>query len=153
MRGLTGEFAGDLDDFRHAGHAADEDELVDVRGGNTGFLEAIADGFLGALEKLVGELLQLGAGHGELDVLRPSGVGGNEGEVDVVGLTGREGDLRFLRFFLDALERVGLAGEVDALIFFELADDVLDEGVVPIVAAELGVAVGGEDFEDAVADF
>ena len=109
VRCLACKFAGDLYDFRHAGHAANEDELIDFRGGNTGFLEAIADGFLGALEKLIGELLQLGAGHGELDMLRPSGIGGDEGEVDVEGLAGGKGNLRFLSLLLDALEGVGLA--------------------------------------------
>ena len=46
-----------------------------------------------------------------------------------------------------------MTGEVDALVLFELVDDVFDEGVVPIVTTELGVAVGGEDFEYSVADF
>ena len=73
MRCLAGEFAGGLDDLGHAGHAADEDEFVDVGGGDAGFLETIPDRLLGALEKAVGELLQLGAGEGELDVLRSGG--------------------------------------------------------------------------------
>jgi hypothetical protein len=110
-------------------------------------------GLLGALEERVGELFELGAGEGELDVLGSGGIGRDEGQADVVGLRGGKGDLGFFRFLLDALEGVGLAGEIDALVLFELADDPLDERVVPVVAAELGVAIGGEHFEDAVADF
>ncbi len=153
VRGLSGEFLGDFHDFRHTGHAADENEFVDLGGGEPGFLEAVPNGLFGALEEAVGELLQFGTGEGELNVFRAGGISGDERKVDVVGLAGGEGDLRFFRLFLDPLEGVGLAGEVDALILFELADDVFDEGVVPVIAAELGVAVGGEDFEDAVADF
>ena len=70
----------------HPGHAADEYELVDLRGCEAGFLEAVADGLLGALEEVVGELFQFRPGEGELDVLRPGGVGGDEGQADVVGL-------------------------------------------------------------------
>ena len=39
-----------------------------------------------------------------------------------------------------------------ALLLLELVGDVVDQGLVPVVAAEVGVAVGREDLEDAVAD-
>jgi hypothetical protein len=149
---LVEEFVGGLDHLGHAGHAADEDELVNLRLGELGIGEAGLHGLDGALEQRVGELLQPGAGEGLLDVLRPGGVGGDEGEVDVVGLGRGQGDLGLLGLLLEALEGVGLLAEVDAGVGLEFAQHPVDEGVVPVVAAEVGVAVGGLHLEHAVAD-
>ena len=86
-------------------------------------------------------------------MLRPGRVGRDEWKIQVVFLGGREGDLRLLRLFLDALDRIWLLGKVDAGFLFEIPDDPIHEAVVPIVAAEVGVAVRGGNLEDPVADF
>ena len=153
VRRLACKFVSGLNDFRHAGHSANEDKLVNFSGGNVRFLEAIGDGLLGALEEVVGELFELTTGEAELDVLGTGGIRGDEGEVEVVILGGRESDLRLFCFFLNALEGVGLTGEVDAFGALELRDDVVDERVVPVVTTELGVAISCEDFKDAIGDF
>ncbi len=59
VRFLAGELARGLDDLRHAGHAADEHEFVDSFARELGVLEAVLDRLDGALEKGVGQLLQL----------------------------------------------------------------------------------------------
>ena len=147
------EFASGLDDFWHAGHAADEDEFVHIRLGPLGIAETVADWLDGALEEVVGELLEFGAGEFFLNVLRPGGVGGDEGQIDFEFLGGREGDLGFFAFFFNALNGVGLLGEVDAGVFFELVNDPIHDAVIPIITTEVSVAIGGFDFEDAVTDF
>ena len=147
---LADHVAGGLDDLGHAGHAADEDELIDLALAPLGVAQAILDGLDGALEEVVGELFELGPGELLLDVLRSAGVGGDEGKIDLVFLGGGEGDLGLLGFFLDALDGVGLLGEVDAGLGFELADDPLHDAVVPVVATEVGVAVGAANLEDTV---
>ena len=82
----------------------------------------------------------------------PSLRGRDEREVDR-RLRGRgELDLRLLRGLLQALERHRVVAEVDAFVLLELVGDVVDEALVEVVAAEVGVAVGGLDFEDAVAE-
>ncbi len=43
--------------------------------------------------------------------------------------------------------------QVDAGVLFEFFDQPVHDGFVPVVAAEVGVAIGGFDFEYAVADF
>ena len=65
----------------------------------------------------------------------------------------RELDLRLLSRFGEALHGLLVAGEVDALIFAELGHEIVDDALVVVVAAEVRVAVGRFDFEDAVADF
>ncbi len=79
-------------------------------------------------------------------------VGGDEGEVDLVASGRRECNLRLLGLLLDPLQRVWLTAEVDTVVAIELVHDPVDDGVVPVVAAELRVAVGGHDLEDTVAD-
>ena len=62
-------------------------------------------------------------------------------------------DLGLLGGFLQALKRHLVLGEVDAVFAFELVHDPVDDALVDVVAAEVGVAVGGFHFRDAVAHF
>ena len=54
-------------------------------------------------------------------------------------------------FVFDALEGLFVGGEVDAVFFFELKYDVVDQTVVEVVTTQKSVTVGAFDFEDAVA--
>ena len=67
-------------------------------------------------------------------------------------LHGRQLDLGLLRRLLEALQGHLVGAEVDALLVLELGDQPVDDPLVPVVAAQLGVAVGGLDLEDALAD-
>ena len=50
------------------------------------------------------------------------------------------------------LHRLLVLAQIDALIAAELIDEPLDDAMIVVVAAEMRVAVGRLDFEDAVAD-
>ena len=50
------------------------------------------------------------------------------------------------------MERIGLLAEINSLVLLEFSQDPVDDGVVPVVAAQVGVTVGGLHFEDTVAD-
>jgi hypothetical protein len=152
VRRLAAEGLGDLHDLGHAGHAAHEHELVDLVRGQLGVLETVLEGRDTTLEERITDLLHLRAGQLHVEVLRARGVGRDERQVDVHGLGGRKRDLGLLGLFLEALERHRVLAEVDAVFLFESLDEPADEGVVPVVAAEVRVAVGGLDLEDAVAD-
>ena len=82
-----------------------------------------------------------------------AGVGGDEGEADFKNLGAGEGDLGLFGFLLDALEGVGLLAQIHSLLAFELVEHPVHDAVVPVVAAQMGVAVGGLDLKNAVADF
>ena len=108
VRLLVHELARRLDDLRHAGHAADEHEFIDLRGGELGVGEAGVDRLDRALGERIGELFQLGAGQVLADVLRPGLVRRDERQIDFVGLRGGKGDLRLFGFLFQALDRVRL---------------------------------------------
>ncbi|CDK39946.1 NAD-specific glutamate dehydrogenase [Halorubrum sp. AJ67] len=77
---------------------------------------------------------------------------GDEGEVDGRLLLVRQLDLRLLGGVLQALERLPVVAEVDPVVVFELVGEVVDERLVPVVAAEVVVPVRGDDLVDAAAE-
>ena len=74
------------------------------------------------------------------------------GRLISVSITDGELDLRLLRRLLQALERHAVLAQVDALGLLELGDEPVDDALVEVVAAEVRVAVGGLDLDDALAD-
>ena len=98
------------------------------------------------------ELFELGPRQLHQKMARPGGVGGDEGQVDLGLHGGGELDLGLLRGFLEALDGHLVLGQVDAGFPAELLHDPVLDALVEIVAAEVRVAVGGLDLDDALAD-
>ena len=87
-------------------------------------------------------------------MLRAGGVSRDEGQVDVRLRGGGELHLRLLGSFLQALQRHLVLAQVDAAVVGrELVGQPIDDAVIPVVAAELVVASGRGNLEDAVAEF
>jgi NAD-specific glutamate dehydrogenase. len=140
-------------DGRHAGHAADEDDVVDVRRALLlGVVQGLADRRDDALQQVGGQLVELGAREAHVEVLRAGLVGRDERQVDLRLLGGRQLDLRLLAGLVEALEGHRVVLEVDALALLELAREPVDDRLVEVVAAEVVVARGRLDLEHAVAD-
>ena len=97
-------------------------------------------------------MLELGAGHGLLQVLGPALVGGDEGQADGGLLRGREFALGLFAALLETLQGHGIFAEVDAFLLAEFFRDKADQCLVVVVAAEVAVAAGAQDFENVVAD-
>jgi hypothetical protein len=106
-----------------------------------------------ALDEVGDEGFELRAGELEREVLRAGSVGGDEGQVDLGFDRARERDLGLLRLFLETLKSHLVLGEVDPGVLLELRDDPLHDLLVDVVAAEVGVAVGGLDLDDALPHF
>ncbi len=120
VRLLAEELAHRLLDQRHARLPADEHDLVDLRGGDAGVGEGLLAGPQRALDEVADQLLQLGAGEGDVHVLGAGGVGGDEGQVDLRLHDGGELALGLLRRLLEALQGHAVLLEVDALVALEL---------------------------------
>ena len=136
---------------RHAGHAADEDDLVDVGRLQPGVLERREDRGLGLLDQVADEGLELGAAQRDHEVLGARGVGGDVGQVDLGGGGRGQLDLRLLRGLLEALQGLLVLREVHALVLLELGQQPVDDALVEVVAAQVRVAVGRLDLEHALA--
>ena len=86
-------------------------------------------------------------------MLGPSLVCSDERKIDLVLLRRRKRDLRFFGLLFNALNGVRLLGKINAGISLELVGNPIHETIVPVIAAEMCVAVGGTHFKNAVADF
>jgi len=64
----------------------------------------------------------------------------------------RKLDLGPLRRFGEALQGLAVGLQVDAVLLLELLGEPVHDAAVVVVTAEVGVAVGGFDLEDTVAD-
>ncbi len=152
MRLLAEELFDDFLHLGHAGHAADQHDLVDLGRREFGVLQRLAARLDRALDQVVDQRLVFGPSELQREMLGAARVGGDVGQIDV-GL-GRRGqlDLRLFGRLLEALKGELVLGQVDALLLLELGREILDEPHVEVLAAEEGVAVGRLHLEHAVAD-
>ena len=127
--------------------AAHENHVVDVGHADAGILDRRAARRDRALDQVLDERLELGARELDVQVLRARRIGRHIRQVDVGLHAVRQLDLRLLGGFLQALEREHVLAEVDALLLLELADDVVDDPLIEVFAAQEGVAVRREHLE------
>ena len=137
---------------RHAGHAADEDDVLDLRGVEPRVGERRLRRADDALDQVGGDLAELRPGQLQVEVLRPLRGGGDERQVDLRRHRRGELDLRLLGGLVEPLQRHLVGGQVDALVPLELRDHPVDDRLVEVVAAEVVVAVRRLDLEDALAE-
>ena len=150
---LAEEFAHHLLDQRHTGHAADQDDFVDLVGVKAGVGQSLVAGLNGTIRKIADQGFQLGPAELDQKMLGAVLVGGDEGQVDL-GLHSRgQVFLGLFRGFLQALEGHAVLGQINAVFLFEFFHQPVDDALVEVFAAQEGVAVGGAHFHDVVAHF
>ena len=138
---------------RHTSGAANEDDLVDVALGHARVAKRLLNRLAAAIEQILGDTLELCAGERVVQVLRAGGVSRDEGQVDVRLRGGGELHLRLLGSFLQTLQGHLVLAQVDAaVVSCELVGQPIDDAMIPVVAAELVVASGCSNLEDAVAE-
>ena len=150
---LACELLDQFGDRGHPGRAADQNHMVDVGHRDTGVLDDLLERLAGAVEQILGDLLELRAGQLLVEEQRILvRVDGDIGQVDRGGLTGAQFDLGLLGGFPQPLHGHLVLGQVDAGTGLELVDEPLDDPVVPVVATEVVVTGGCADLDHAVAD-
>jgi hypothetical protein len=101
----------------------------------------------GARDQVLDQRFELGPRQLQVQVGRAVVGHGDVRLVDVGLLRRRQFDLGALGRTLDTLQRDRIAAQVDATDLAELGDDVVDDALVEILAAEEGVAVGRQNLE------
>jgi len=137
-----------LPDQRRAGLAADQQHLVDLLGLQARLLERVLAGPFRARHQLGHQILEVGARQGARKMTRPALVGGDERQVDRRLERRRELALGALGRLLQALQRHAVAAQIDRRLGAELLDQPVDDALVEVLAAEVGVAGGRAHFED-----
>ncbi|EKQ63152.1 putative NAD-specific glutamate dehydrogenase [Xanthomonas citri pv. malvacearum str. GSPB1386] len=146
-RFLAEEIGNCLLHLRHTGLAADQDHFVDVAGAQAGVVQRGAARLDRLLDQVFHQRFELGTGQLDVEVLGARGIGGDVRQVHFGLLAGRQLDLGALCGVLQALQRQRILAQIDTLILVEFIDQVLDDAVVEIFAAQEGVAIGGQHFE------
>ena len=136
----------------HPGHSADEDDFVDFGGGSTGVGEGLAAGAGDLIDQAADQLLEAGAAERFDQMLGSVGVGGDEGQVDFAFQGAGKLDFGPFRRIAEALESHTVVAQVNAGFLAEFANQPVEDFLVEVVAAEVGVAVGGFDLKDAIAE-
>ena len=140
-------------DLRHARHAADEDDLLDLV-----LLEAARPSSVCRQMSTVRsmrsarQLLERLAVERALEVQRlVAAARDDEGQVDLGLAHARQLALGLLGRVLEALQRHPVLAQVDVVLLLEALDEPVDDPRVDVLAAEERVAGGRDDLEDAVA--
>src|SRR5205814_1834140 len=115
--------------------------------------ERLLAGLDRALHEVGDEALERLARESLAEVLRPRGVGRDEGQVDVRLRERGEVTLGALGRLLQPLQSEAVVAQVDAGLLAELLDHPADDALVEVLAAEEGVARSGEHLVDAAVDF
>ena len=145
-----------LHEFLHGGNtggAADEDDFVNVRGGETCALEGCFARSFAGFDERVSQGFELGASQRLHQVFGHTADGHDVGQIDFGGGGAGKFNLCFLGSFLESLHRHRVGGQVCAFVVFELLHEPVDDDVVKVVTAEVSVTVGGEHFEDTATKF
>ena len=154
---LVGSLAEEfLDNLLYGGdtcRTAYEDDFVDVVGCQAGVLEGLTAGAEGGVDQAVGQLLEFGTCQCLNEVFGHSVYGHDVRQIDFGA--GGAGQLDFGLFggFFEALQCHRILTKVYAFVFLEFVGQPVDDYVVKVIAAQVGVAVGGFNFEYAVTQF
>ena len=128
----------------HAGHATDQNHIIDVCDVHAGVFDRSAAGGDGALDQLFNQGLELGAAELDAQVLGAGCICGDVGQIDVGLRAAGEFDFGFFCGFFQALQGQYVFAEVNALVFFELGNDEFNHPLVEVLATQKGVTVGGQ---------
>ena len=151
---LAEELGHFLDHARHAGHAADQNHLVDIRNRHASILDRGLAGLDRLLDQILDQRFQLGAGQLDHEVQGLPGVLVHRDErlVDFGLLAGRKLDLGFFCCLFQTLQRHLVQGQVNAMLFLELFGQVIDDAHVKVFTAKESIPVGGLHFKQTVVD-
>ncbi|KFC13972.1 NAD-specific glutamate dehydrogenase [Cutibacterium acnes HL202PA1] len=152
VRILTSEFLDELGDSGHTGRTTNEDDLVDLRDVESSILHDGVERGAAALEEVGGHALELSAGQLLVKVERPGSTSGDVRQIDMSFRSLRQLNLGALGGLLQTLLGHLVGSQVDAVSVLELGDEPVDDALVPVVTAEVVIAVGGLHLENAVGD-
>ena len=145
-----------LDSFLDSGDtggAAYQQHLADIGGLEARIGKGIAYRTHGGFHQIGGQLIELGAGDGHIEVLGAGGIRGDEGQVHIgLGHAGKVA-FRFLGGLLQTLVRHLILAKVDAVGLLEVIGHVVEQALIKVIAAQVVVTGSGQYLLYAVAHF
>ena len=146
-RFFTKELGHFLLHHRHTSLTTNEDHVVDIGNGQTGILQSDFQRLDGTVNQVFYQAFQFRASHFDVHVFRTGRVCSDVRQVNVGLLSRRQFNLRFLSGFFQALHGQRVVAQVNALIFLELINEVVDQTSIEVFAAQVGITVGRQNFK------
>ncbi len=153
MRLSFKKFLDALLDRRHAGHAADQNHLIDIFSTQTGVFHCRSAGRFKFIQQVANQCFQFGPGELNVQVFGSAGIGGDKGKIDIGFHRCRQFHFGFFGGFFQPLQRHFVIAQIDALILLEFIRQVINKPQIEIFTTEMGIAIGGLNFKNAFADF
>ena len=154
MAGLTAQQLPDLP--LHSGHpgaAAHQQDFAQLAGGNPGIPQGVLHRLNGAGQQVTGHHLKLGAAQAQIQMVRAILAHRDKRQVQLGGKRTGKLLLCLFRFLLQAAHGGGVLGQIDAVRSAELRHSPLNDALVKVIAAQMGIAAGGQHRKGAVLDF
>ena len=153
VAGLAAQQLFDLTLYgRHPGAAAHQQHLAQLAGGDARIPQGILHRLHGAGQQVAGHHLELRAGERQIQMVGAVFAHRNEGQVQLCAQRAGQLLLGLFGLLFQAAHGGGVAAQVDAVGFLELRHRILHDPLIEIIAAQMGVAAGGQHREGAVLD-
>jgi len=133
-------------DLGDTGGATDEDDLVDLGLADVSVLEDLLDGGHALAELWQAELLELGAGDVDVEIL----TFGEGLAVDLRRVSAGQDSLGLLALGSETTQGTSVALDVDAGLLLEGSDAEVDEDIVEVLTTQVSVTIGGLDLENTI---
>jgi hypothetical protein len=140
-RFLAGQALDEVLDGGHARRATNHHDVGDVGLRYPSVLDGLLERHLAAVNEVGRHLLELGSSELHIEVLRSVARGSDERQVDLRLLDLAQLDLGLLRGLLQTLQSHLVLRQVDAFGAAEILDEPINDGLIPVVATEVRVAV------------
>ena len=138
---------------RNTARTTYEDYFVDVACRQLGIADGVLAWYQTSLNERVGQLFELSTGESLYQVLGHTALSSDIRQVDFRGSGARQLNLGFLGSLLESLHSHRVLGKVDALGTLEVVNQPVDDNLVEVIAAQVGVTIGGKHLEHAAAEF
>ena len=152
-RSLAEEVLYELLHGGDTGGAAHKDDFVDFRSAEAGTLQGCLTRSLAGFDQRVCQCFKLSTCERLDQVFGHATHGHDVRQVDFGRGRAGEFNLGLFGSFLQALHGHRVGREVGALVVLEFLYEPVDDDVVEVIAAQVGIAVGGEHFEYAATKF
>ena len=125
----------------------DQNHVVNVVHAQASIFDGCAARLNRTADQVFDQAFKFGTGHFQCQVFRACGIHGDVWQVDVGLLAARQLDFCFFSCFFQALQSHHVFGQINALLFFELINDVVNQALVKVFTAQECVTIGGQYFK------
>ncbi len=151
VRFLAEEILHQLLDLGDTGGTTHQNHLINIVRRHVRLAQSLLARSQRLLEQIFGKLFELGAGNGQVQVLRAFLRRRDEGKVHIGLHLVRKLHLGLLCGLAQALQRHCIAPQIDSFLLLELVGDKIHQTLVEVVPAKVRIAACGLHFEHAVA--